>query len=269
MRPEQALFALRAGLGLYANLRPVFLHKCMADICPLRAEITKNGVDMVIVRELTGGIYFGERGRTAGGLNAYDTEVYTQDEITRIAKRAFDAALLRRANVVSVDKANVLESSRLWRETVTGLAQSYPDVKLSHMYVDNAAMQIIRDPSQFDVILTSNMFGDILSDEASVLAGSIGLLPSASLGEGSFGLYEPIHGSAPNLAGTGGANPIGTILSAAMMLEFTFGLLDEARAIEKAALTVLEKGFVTPDIYREQKTKVTADEMAKYICEAI
>ena len=250
LRPERALLGIRKELGLFANLRPAKLQKELAAASPLRADIAAKGVDMLIVRELTGGMYFGPRGRGQGdmGENAYDTEIYSKGEILRIGRVAFETARKRGKKVCSVDKANVLESSRLWRETIHELAKEYPDVVCTDMLVDNAAMQLIQNPSQFDVIVTSNLFGDILSDEASQLTGSIGLLASASLGQGTRGMYEPIHGSAPDIAGQGIANPIATILSAAMMLNLSFGLEQEAKAVEAAVETVLASGARTKDI---------------------
>lgn len=250
LRPEKALLGLRSALGLYTNLRPAKIYPALMEACTLRSDIVEKGFDLVIVRELTGGIYFGERGRRDGkyGPEAYDTEAYSVMEVERIARIAFETARKRRCNIVSVDKANVLETSRLWREVVHKMAEEYPDVDCSDMYVDNAAMQLVREPSRFDVVLTSNMFGDILSDEASQITGSIGLLPSASLGEGKCGMYEPIHGSAPDIAGTGKANPMATILSAAMMLRYSFDLEEEADCIENAVNQVLEEGFRTADI---------------------
>lgn len=249
-RPERALLGLRSALGLFTNLRPARIYPALAEACTLRPDIAAKGFDLVIVRELTGGIYFGERGRRDGqyGPEAFDTECYSVMEIERIARVAFETAMKRRKNLVSIDKANVLESSRLWRETVNRIATEYPEVAVDHMYVDNAAMQLVREPSRFDVVLTSNMFGDILSDEASQITGSIGLLASASLGETTRGMYEPIHGSAPDIAGTGKANPIATILSGAMMLRYSFGLSEEADAIEKAVNDTLEGGIRTADI---------------------
>ena len=254
-RPEMALLGLRKQLGLFANLRPALLFDELAAACPLKPEIVSGGLDLVVVRELTGGIYFGERGhkQTDMGEAAYDVEQYSVGEITRIAEVAFDMAMKRGKKVTSVDKANVLESSRLWRKTVTEVAEKYPEVELDHLYVDNAVMQIIRDPKQFDVIVTSNIFGDILSDGASQVTGSIGMLPSASLATGNFGMYEPVHGSAPDLAGTDKANPMATILSAAMMLRYTFGLLEEADAIENAVKKVLADKYRTPDIMLNEK----------------
>ncbi|MFV0518924.1 MAG: 3-isopropylmalate dehydrogenase [Lachnospirales bacterium] len=258
-RPEAGLLALRKSLNLYSNLRPAILHKSLKDACPLKNELVKDGIDILIVRELTGGIYFGEKGTktTDLGETAYDIEQYSYEEVKRIAINAFDIARLRSKIVTSVDKANVLESSRLWRRVVEEVAKDYPDVKLVHMYVDNAAMQLIKNPNQFDVLLTSNIFGDILSDEASELTGSIGLLPSASLGATKVGLYEPIHGSAPDIAGLNIANPIGTILSIAMMLKYSFNLLEEAEAIENAVTKVLEQNYRTEDIYVNGTKKVT------------
>ena len=250
LRPEKALLGLRAALGLYTNLRPAKIYPALMGACTLRPDIVERGFDLVIVRELTGGIYFGERGRREGryGEEAYDTEAYSVMEIERIARVAFETARKRRKNLISIDKANVLETSRLWRQTVNRIAEEYQDVEVSHMYVDNAAMQFVREPSRFDVAVTSNMFGDILSDEASQITGSIGLLPSASLGDSKCGMYEPIHGSAPDIAGTGKANPMATILSAAMMLRYSFDLSEEADCIEKAVNAVLEEGFRTADI---------------------
>ena len=250
LRPEKALLGLRAALGLYTNLRPAKIYPALMGACTLRPDIVEKGFDLVIVRELTGGIYFGERGRREGsyGEEAFDTEAYSVMEIERIARVAFETARKRRKNLISIDKANVLETSRLWRQTINRIAEEYPDVEVSHMYVDNAAMQLVREPSRFDVAVTSNMFGDILSDEASQITGSIGLLPSASLGDSKCGMYEPIHGSAPDIAGTGKANPMATILSAAMMLRYSFDLSEEADCIEKAVNAVLEEGFRTADI---------------------
>ena len=249
LRPEKALLGLRKVLGLYTNLRPAKIEPALADACVLRPDIAAKGFDLMIVRELTGGIYFGERGRTEDGNAAFDTEKYSVAEIERVARRAFEIARKRRGHVTSIDKANVLESSRLWRETVHRIGETeFPDVLLDDMYVDNAAMQLIRAPSFFDVIVTSNMFGDILSDEASQVTGSIGLLASASLGESSRGMYEPIHGSAPDIAGKDLANPIATILSAAMMLRYSFDLSAEADFIEQAVTAVLEAGWRTADI---------------------
>lgn len=249
LRPEKALLTLRKELGLYTNLRPAKIQPALKDACVLRPDIAEKGFDLMIVRELTGGIYFGERGRNDAGDAAYDTESYSAQEIERNARNAFEIARKRKGHVTSVEKSNVLETSRLWKETVHRLQETeYPDVVLDDMYVDNAAMQIVRDPSFFDVIVTSNMFGDILSDEASQVTGSIGLLASASLGDTKRGMYEPIHGSAPDIAGTGLANPIATILSAAMMLRYSFDLGKEADCIEEAVNKVLEAGWRTKDI---------------------
>lgn len=249
-RPEKALLGIRAAMELFTNLRPAKLYPALKDECPLRAETVENGFDLMIVRELTGGIYFGERGYRNGkfGEEAFDTEAYSRVEIERIARVAFETARKRRKKLVSIDKANVLETSRLWRKTVREIALEYPDVELSDMLVDNAAMQLVRDPSQFDVIVTSNMFGDILSDEASQITGSIGMLPSASLGKGKRGLYEPIHGSAPDIAGKGIANPIATVLSAAMMLTYSFDEVEAAEAIVNAVDKVLNAGWRTADL---------------------
>ena len=271
-RPEAGLLGIRAGLGLYANLRPAIIYNALKDASPLKTEIISGGIDILVVRELTGGIYFGERGRSDAGTDmeaAFDTEKYSVHEIKRIARTAFEAARKRRRLLTSVDKANVLESSRLWRETVIRLSKDYPDVRLNHMYVDNAAMQLVRKPDQFDVIVTSNLFGDILSDEASMITGSIGMLPSASLGEGTLGLYEPIHGSAPDIAGQDRANPIATILSAAMMLKYSFKQDEAARHIEETVVRVLEKGFRTGDIASEGCKIVGTMEMGRLIREEL
>lgn len=270
-RPERALLGLRKALGLFANLRPALLFEQLADASPLKPEILAGGLDIVVVRELTGGIYFGEKGvkDTDLGPAAYDIEQYAEEEVRRIAKVAFDMAMKRSKHVTSVDKANVLESSRLWRRVVTEVAKDYPEVTLDHLYVDNAAMQLVRNPRQFDVIVTSNIFGDILSDEASQITGSIGMLPSASLAQGNFGMYEPVHGSAPDIAGQDKANPMATILSAAMMLRYTFGLGQEADAIENAVKSVLDQGYRTPDLFAGEDTLVGTAEMGRRIAEAI
>ena len=249
-RPEKALLGIRYALGLYTNLRPAKMFPALKGASPLREDIISAGFDIMIVRELTGGIYFGDRGYRQGkfGEEAYDTEAYSVREIERIGRAAFDIAMKRDRRVTSIDKANVLETSRLWRKTMHSLAGEYPEVTYSDMLVDNTAMQLVRNPKQFDVIVTSNMFGDILSDEASQITGSIGMLASASLGDSTLGMYEPIHGSAPDIAGTGKANPIATILSAAMMLRYSFGLSEEADRIENAVDSVLNEGARTADI---------------------
>ena len=250
MRPEKALLGIREAMGLFTNLRPAKLYPALKDDCPLRADIVENGFDIMIVRELTGGIYFGERGMREGkyGEEAYDTESYSRMEIERICKVAFETARKRRKKLISIDKANVLDTSRLWRKTIHEMAADYPDVELSDMLVDNAAMQLVRNPAQFDVVVTTNMFGDILSDEASQITGSIGMLPSASLGYTTVGLYEPIHGSAPDIAGKNIANPIATILSGAMMLLYSFNLKEESDAIVNAVDKVLNEGYRTADL---------------------
>jgi len=268
-RPEQALLGLRGELGLFCNLRPAILYPQLANACPLKSELIDGGLDIMVVRELTGGIYFGERKLNEDGNSAYDTMKYTRPEIERIAKIAFETAMKRNKKVTSVDKANILENSRLWRKVVTEMSSEYPEVELNHMYVDNAAMQLVRDPRQFDVILTTNMFGDILSDEASMITGSIGMLPSASLQENNFGMYEPIHGSAPDIAGQDIANPIATILSIAMMLRYTFSLSKEADAIERAVSGVLDQGYRTKDIYSEGTTLIGTKKMGFLIAESI
>lgn len=270
MRPEAgALLRLRKELGLYANLRPAIIHKALSSASPIKPEIIGDSLDILVVRELTGGIYFGERGHREGkyGEEAYDVEAYSEFEVKRIAKTAFEAAMKRNKRVTSIDKSNVLESSKLWRKAVIEVAKDYPEVELDHMYVDNAAMQLVRNPKHFDVIVTSNIFGDIISDEASQITGSIGMLPSASLSDGAFGMYEPIHGSAPDIAGMDIANPIATILSAGMMLRYSFGLNAEADAIEAAVTEVLDAGYRTPDIYSEGTTKVGTKEMGRIISE--
>ena len=267
LRPEAGLLALRKGLNLFANMRPAYLYEELKDACPLKEEIIKDGFDMVIMRELTGGLYFGERKTVEenGVWKAYDSLTYDENEIRRIAIKAFDIAMKRSKKVISVDKANVLDSSRLWRKVVEEVAKDYPEVTLEHMLVDNCAMQLVYDPGQFDVILTENMFGDILSDEASMTTGSIGMLSSASMAEGKFGLYEPSHGSAPDIAGQNIANPIATILSAAMMLRYSFDLDEEADAIETAVKQVLAEGYRTVDIMAEGCTKVGTVEMGDLI----
>ncbi len=270
-RPEKALLGIRSALGLYTNLRPAKLYPALRSASPLKDEIVGDGFDLMIVRELTGGIYFGDRGCREGkyGQEAYDTEAYSVTEIERIGRVAFESAMKRRKRLCSIDKANVLESSRLWRTTMHRLAQEYPEVEYSDMFVDNAAMQLVRDPKQFDVIVTSNMFGDILSDEASQITGSIGMLASASLGDSKRGMYEPIHGSAPDIAGQDKANPIATILSAAMMLRFSFGLSGEADAIERAVDKVLDEGFRTADITGGNVSAIGCREMTERIVSEI
>ena len=263
--------AIRKGLNLFANIRPAYLYEELAEACPLKKEIIGDGFDMVIMRELTGGLYFGERHTTEvdGVMTAVDTLTYNENEIRRIAVKAFDIAMKRRKSVISVDKANVLDSSRLWRKVVEEVARDYPEVTLTHMLVDNCAMQLVMNPGQFDVVLTENMFGDILSDEASMITGSIGMLSSASMNEGKFGMYEPSHGSAPDIAGQNIANPIATILSAAMMLRFSFDLDREADAVEAAVQKVLSEGFRTGDIMSEGCKKVSTSEMGDLIAERI
>lgn len=268
IRPERALLALRKELGLFANIRPAKLYSEFKNASPLKKEITDKGIDMVIVRELTGGIYFGERGRRDGGPNgqvAYDTEMYSVMEVERIAHVAFKMAMNRSKKVANVDKANVLESSRLWREVIHRVAKEYPEVTVVDVLVDNMAMQLVKNPRQFDVIIANNMFGDIISDEAAQIVGSIGLMPSSSLGESGRGMYEPIHGSAPDIAGKDIANPIATILSLAMMLRDSFGLIKEAEAIEKAVDIVLKKGHRTRDILDNDTEPVGCKKMAELI----
>ena len=268
LRPEKALLGIRSAMGLFTNLRPAKLYPALKAECPLREDIVANGFDIMIVRELTGGIYFGERGYREGkyGEEAYDTESYSRMEIERIVRVAFETARKRRKKLTSIDKANVLETSRLWRKIVHEIAEEYPDIQVSDMLVDNAAMQLVRNPSQFDVIVTSNMFGDILSDEASQITGSIGMLPSASLSENTRGLYEPIHGSAPDIAGQNKANPIATILSASMMLLYAFDEKEAAKAIVDAVDKVLNSGLRTADLARGQKA-LSTQEMTDAIIE--
>ena len=273
-RPERrALLTLRSELGLFGNLRPAKVWSALRDASPLKEEIAKKGIDVLVVRELTGGAYFGEKGRSADGKSAYDVMPYSVREVERIARLAFESARQRRGRVTSVDKANVLETSRLWRETVSAMHEAeYCDVALEHMYVDNAAMQLVRSPARFDVILTENMFGDILSDEASQITGSIGMLPSASIGSSGGGLYEPIHGSAPDIAGKGVANPIATILSVAMLLRHAFGLAEEAAAVESAVGEALDDGLRTADIAQPGEVAVSTSAMGDAIalrCENI
>lgn len=271
-RPEKALLGIREALGLFTNLRPAKLYTALKAASPLKESITEKGFDIMIVRELTGGIYFGERGKRIGkyGEEAYDTESYSRMEIERIGRVAFETAMKRNRRLVSIDKANVLETSRLWREIMHKLSGEYPQVDYSDMLVDNAAMQLVKNPQQFDVIVTSNMFGDILSDEASQITGSIGMLASASLGETKRGMYEPIHGSAPDIAGQNKANPIATILSAAMMLRYSFDLSEEADCIEKAVDAVLENGYRTADIVGTDSAEpLSCIEMTEKIIEMI
>ncbi len=271
-RPEKALLGIRSALELYTNLRPAKLYPALRAASPLKDEIVGDGFDLMIVRELTGGIYFGDRGYRQGkyGEEAYDTEAYSLTEIERNGRVAFDSAMKRNKKLCSIDKANVLESSRLWRKTMHKLAEEYPEVEYSDMFVDNAAMQLVRNPRQFDVIVTSNMFGDILSDEASQITGSIGMLASASMGATTRGMYEPIHGSAPDIAGQNRANPIATILSGAMMLRFSFGLAEEADAIEKAVDDVLNAGWRTADLMGSSEgTPLTCTEITEKVLDAL
>ena len=270
-RPEKALLGIRSALGLFTNLRPAKLYPALKDASPLRQDIVSKGFDLVIVRELTGGIYFGERGYRDGkyGNEAYDTEAYSEMEIRRIAKVAFETAMKRGKNLISIDKANVLETSRLWRKIMHEMAKDYPEVTVTDMLVDNAAMQLVKNPKQFDVVVTSNMFGDILSDEASQITGSIGMLPSASLGETKRGMYEPIHGSAPDIAGQDIANPIATILSASMLLRYSFNMDEAADAVDNAVKQVLKDGYRTVDIMSDGMTKVGCKEMGTLIVERI
>jgi len=271
LRPEAGLLGIRKALGLYANIRPAVLFSSLSGACPLRFDIAKKGIDLVVIRELTGGIYFGEKGYREGkyGIEAYDTDCYSEFEIRRIAKTAFETAMKRSKKVISIDKANVLESSRLWRKIVHEVAKDYPQVTVEDMLVDNAAMQLVKNPSQFDVVLANNMFGDILTDEAAMVTGSIGILASASLGDGKLGLYEPIHGSAPDIAGQNKANPIATILSVAMMLKYSLDLENEAKAIEDAVAKVLNDGYRTLDIAEKDAKILTTEEMGKMIAEQI
>ncbi len=270
-RPEKALLRLRGAMGLYANLRPAKIFPQLAAASPLSPRIVENGIDFVVVRELTGGIYFGEHNTSVKDGQRYATDImaYSEEEIARIARVAFETARKRRSQVVSVDKSNVLDCSRLWRQVVEEIAKEYPDVTLQHMLVDNCAMQLVKNPAQFDVILTENMFGDILSDEASMITGSIGMIPSSSLGAGTRGMYEPIHGSAPDIAGQDIANPIGTILSAAMMLHYSFEMKRESAAIEKAVQTVLDQGWRTADAMSPGCKQVGCREMGDLIAAAL
>ncbi len=266
-RPEKALLKLRKELDLFANIRPVIMYDELKDACPLKDEIVQGGLDIVIVRELTGGIYFGER--SYSDEYAWDKMEYSKVEVERIAKKAFEIAGKRNKKVTSIDKSNVLDSSRLWRKTVESMKEEYKDIELNHMYVDNGAMQLVVNPKQFDVILTGNMFGDILSDEGSIITGSLGMLPSASLGEGNLGMYEPVHGSAPDIAGQNKANPIATILSAAMMLKYSFGLMEEGEAVENAVKKALKDGIRSNDIAKKDEksygTYEIGDKISKYI----
>ena len=271
LRPEAGLLKIRKSLGLFANLRPCLLFSELASACPLKTEISEKGFDMLIMRELTGGLYFGERhtSEVDGVMTAVDTLSYNEKEIRRIAIKAFDVAMKRRKKVTSVDKANVLDSSRLWRKVVEEVARDYPEVKLEHMLVDNSAMQLVKDPAQFDVMVTENMFGDILSDEASMITGSIGMLPSASMNETKFGLYEPSGGSAPDIAGQNKANPIATILSAAMMLRYSFDMNEEADAVENAVKQAIRDGYRTGDIMSSGMRLLSCSEMGSKIAEYI
>lgn len=270
-RPEAGLLAIRKGLELFANLRPAYLYSELKGACPLKEEVADKGFDMIIVRELTGGLYFGERStkEVNGVVTAVDTLKYDENEIRRIAIKAFEIAMKRNKHIISVDKANVLDTSRLWRKIVAEVAKDYPEVKVEDMLVDNCAMQLVKDPAQFDVVLTENMFGDILSDEASMITGSIGMLSSASLGAGKLGLYEPSHGAAPDIAGQDKANPIATILSAAMMLRYSFDLDKEADAVEAAVKSVIADGYRTVDIMAEGMKQVSTIEMGNLIAERV
>ena len=271
LRPEAGLLKIRKELGLFANLRPAYLYKELAGACPLKESTSAAGFDMIIVRELTGGLYFGERNTKEinSELVAHDNLVYSEHEIRRIAQRGFEIAMKRSKKLTSVDKANVLDTSRLWRKIVNEVAQDFPEVKVEHMLVDNCAMQLVKDPAQFDVVLTENMFGDILSDEASMVTGSIGMLSSASLREDHLGMYEPSHGSAPDIAGQNIANPLATILSAAMMLRYSFDMDEEAACIEKAVEKVLADNIRTVDIYKEGMKKVSTSQMGDAVVERL
>ena len=270
-RPEAGLLAIRKGLELFANLRPAYLYSELKGACPLKEEVADKGFDMIIVRELTGGLYFGERStkEVDGVVTAVDTLKYDENEIRRIAIKAFEIAMKRNKHIISVDKANVLDTSRLWRKIVAEVSKDYPEVKVEDMLVDNCAMQLVKDPAQFDVVLTENMFGDILSDEASMITGSIGMLSSASLGAGKLGLYEPSHGAAPDIAGQDKANPIATILSAAMMLRYSFDLDKEADAVEAAVKSVIAEGYRTVDIMADGMKQVSTTEMGDLIAERV
>ena len=268
-RPEKGLLALRKGMGVFANLRPCTIHPQLSSACPLRPDMIEQPIDIMILRELTGDIYFGKRWRSDDRKAATDEMAYSEMEVERLARIGFEMAKKRRGKLCSVDKANVLECSRLWRETVQRLATEYPEVEVSYMYVDNAAMQLILRPSQFDVMITGNLFGDILSDESAAIAGSLGMMPSASLGSGTRGLYEPIHGSAPDIAGRDIASPLGTILSGALLLRHSLGLDAEAKAIESAVSAVLDAGYRTADIFAEGMTKVSCTQMGDLVAERI
>lgn len=270
-RPEAGLLAIRKGLELFANLRPAYLYSELKGACPLKEEVADKGFDMIIVRELTGGLYFGERNtkEVNGVVTAVDTLKYDENEIRRIAIKAFEIAMKRNKHIISVDKANVLDTSRLWRKIVAEVSKDYPEVKVEDMLVDNCAMQLVKDPAQFDVVLTENMFGDILSDEASMITGSIGMLSSASLGAGRLGLYEPSHGAAPDIAGQDKANPIATILSAAMMLRYSFDLDKEAAAVEAAVKSVISEGYRTVDIMADDMKQVSTTQMGDLIAERV
>ena len=268
-RPEKGLLALRKGMQVFANLRPCTIHPQLADACPLRPDIVAQPIDVMILRELTGDIYFGKRWRSEDRKAATDEMAYSEMEVERLARIGFEMAMKRRKKLCSVDKANVLECSRLWRETVARLAKEYPEVEVTYMYVDNAAMQLILRPAQFDVMITGNLFGDILSDESAAIAGSLGMMPSASLGSGTRGLYEPIHGSAPDIAGRDIANPLGTILSAALLLRHSLGLEAEAAAIERAVSQVLDEGYRTGDIFSEGCTRVGCTQMGDLVAQRI
>jgi len=270
-RPEAGLLGIRSGLGVFANFRPAKIYPPLKNASPLKDRITQDGLDILVLRELTGDVYFGEKKRTTcnGEPAAYDMMIYRKSEIERIARLAFETARKRKGKVTSVDKANVLEVSRFWRETVTEVSKEYPDVELNHLYVDNAAMQLVINPGQFDVIVTGNLFGDILSDEAAMITGSIGMLPSASLNSTGFGLYEPVHGSAPDIAGQNKANPLATILSVAMMLEYSFNRKEAAEAIENAVLKVLQEGFVTRDLATEGSKILGCEEMGEAVASRI
>ena len=270
-RPEAGLLAIRKGLELFANLRPAYLYSELKGACPLKEEVADKGFDMIIVRELTGGLYFGERStkEVNGVVTAVDTLKYDENEIRRIAIKAFEIAMKRNKHIISVDKANVLDTSRLWRKIVAEVSKDYPEVKVEDMLVDNCAMQLVKDPAQFDVVLTENMFGDILSDEASMITGSIGMLSSASLGAGRLGLYEPSHGAAPDIAGQDKANPIATVLSAAMMLRYSFDLDKEAAAVEAAVKSVISEGYRTVDIMADGMKQVSTTQMGDLIAERV